>query len=296
MPSNLLRMKAKLNIIRAGTYASIQDNGRNAHVQYGVPESGFIDKKAAQKLNKLLGNEINDAVLEWTQIGPQVQFTESSQIALSHTSPTTTLNGNRIRAQKIIEVPKNSLLNLGNNPNVIYAYLAIKKGFKTDRVLQSRSFQIGITPYDTIQTNEVLYYLPNKSKKSFFTKPSFELHQSFADNLARIIDCYKGPEYTLLNKQQQSELEQYFTLSNKRNRMGLQINEQVPNQIPTMLSVPIMPGTVQLTPSGKLIVLSKDCQTTGGYPRILHLSEKALAQLSQTLQNVRFRFNIIEYT
>jgi allophanate hydrolase subunit 2 len=42
-----------------------------------------------------------------------------------------------------------------------------------------------------------------------------------------------------------------------------------------------LPGTVQLTPSGKLIVLMKDGQTTGGYPRILQLSDKSISILAQ---------------
>ena len=43
----------------------------------------------------------------------------------------------------------------------------------------------------------------------------------------------------------------------------------------------MLPGTVQLTPSGRLIVLMRDCQTTGGYPRVLQLTEKAISILSQ---------------
>ena len=52
-----------------------------------------------------------------------------------------------------------------------------------------------------------------------------------------------------------------------------------------------MPGTVQLTPSGKLIALMRDCQTTGGYPRVLQLSDYAINILSQknTGNQIKFR-------
>ncbi|WP_368736183.1 hypothetical protein [Algibacter sp. L4_22] len=30
----------------------------------------------------------------------------------------------------------------------------------------------------------------------------------------------------------------------------------------------LIPGTVQLTPSGEIILLMRDCQITGGYPKI----------------------------
>ena len=288
-------MKAKLTVIQAGTFASIQDKGRRSFAQYGVPVSGFIDQKAARKVNKLLGNSAKAAVLEWTQIGPELQFSKPSQIVISETSPKTTLNGHPIRAQEIIHVPENSILNLGYNHHVVYTYLAIKSGFKTERILGSRSMQKGITPYGAISTNTILHYSSKKGKTPLFTKPSFDLPLPLEDKLARVIDCYPGPEYVLLDDKQKTALEGYFTLSNQRNRMGMQLNELLPNHLPSMLSAPIIPGTVQLTPSGKLIVLSKDCQTTGGYPRILHLPKKELAQLSQTIQNVRFRFNLVHY-
>ncbi len=288
-------MKAKLKIIHAGTFASIQDKGRSSYAKYGVPRSGFIDKKSAQRINKILGNKQNAAVLEWTQIGPILQFTKATQIVLSDTTNKTTLNGEPLRAKEIIEVPEGGLLNLGYNPKVVYSYLAIKEGFQTKRVLQSRSMQKGITKSDLLHSKSKLYYQAQQLKISFFKKPTFSLHQPFTDLLARTIDCFPGPEFDLLTEDELQGLEQYFTLSTQRNRMGIQLTELLPNALPSMLSVPILPGTVQLTPSGKLIVLSQDCQTTGGYPRILHLPEKSLAQLSQTTQNVRFRFNIIDY-
>jgi len=289
-------MKASLKVIHAGTYASIQDEGRFSYAKYGVPQSGFVDKVLAQKTNLILGNKPNNAILEWTQIGPKLQFDLPTKIALSGTSPKTTLNGDSVRAQKVIQISKGSILNLGNIHQFNYSYLAIHGGFKTEKVLKSRSMQSSITHSNRLELEDSLSYNSTKGKVRFFTKPSFDLPPPYLDTFARAIDCYRGPEYSLLDQQQQKALQDYFTLSNQRNRMGMQLVEQVPNQLLSMLSVPIMPGTVQLTPSGKLIVLTQDCQTTGGYPRILHLTEKALVQLSQTAQNVRFRFNIVEYS
>jgi len=40
---------------------------------------------------------------------------------------------------------------------------------------------------------------------------------------------------------------------------------------------------VQLTPSGKLIVLMRDAQVTGGYPRVLQLTDYAISRLSQKM-------------
>jgi antagonist of KipI len=40
-------------------------------------------------------------------------------------------------------------------------------------------------------------------------------------------------------------------------------------------------GTVQLLPSGQMIVLMADHQTTGGYPRIAHVISAHLPKLAQ---------------
>jgi antagonist of KipI len=51
-------------------------------------------------------------------------------------------------------------------------------------------------------------------------------------------------------------------------------------------------GTVQLLPNGQLIVLMADHQTTGGYPRLAHVSSTSLSSFAQLRPNdeIRFRF------
>ena len=61
-----------------------------------------------------------------------------------------------------------------------------------------------------------------------------------------------------------------------------------------MLTSAVFPGTVQLTPSGQLIVLMRDCQTTGGYPRIFQLTEAALNSVSQKFVGDKIRFKCIK--
>jgi allophanate hydrolase subunit 2 len=75
--------------------------------------------------------------------------------------------------------------------------------------------------------------------------------------------------------------------------MGYQLKEPIKNRLPQLLTSAVLPGTVQLTPSGKLIVLMRDCQVTGGYPRILQLSRKAINGLAQksTGDTLQFTFN-----
>jgi allophanate hydrolase subunit 2 len=47
---------------------------------------------------------------------------------------------------------------------------------------------------------------------------------------------------------------------------------------------------VQLTPDGRLIILLADCQTTGGYPRVLQLSFEALSVMAQLGPGAELQF------
>ena len=72
--------------------------------------------------------------------------------------------------------------------------------------------------------------------------------------------------------------------------MGYRLEEKVDNNLEPIITSAVLPGTVQLTPSGKLIVLMRDAQVTGGYPRVLQLCEFAMIVLSQktTGEHVQF--------
>ena len=75
--------------------------------------------------------------------------------------------------------------------------------------------------------------------------------------------------------------------------MAYQLKEQIPGHDVTMLTSATLPGTVQLTPSGKLIVLMKDGQTTGGYLRILQLSDRAISVLAQKREGNQMSFKLL---
>ena len=78
------------------------------------------------------------------------------------------------------------------------------------------------------------------------------------------------------------------------NRTGFHLVEILENNLSQILTSAVLPGTVQLTPSGKLIVLMRDCQVTGGYPRILQLTEKSINIFSQKIAGDTFVFSILK--
>jgi len=53
----------------------------------------------------------------------------------------------------------------------------------------------------------------------------------------------------------------------------------------------VSPGTIQIPPSGKPILLLGDCQTIGGYPKMAHVITVDLAVAAQLRAGDRVRFS-----
>jgi biotin-dependent carboxylase-like uncharacterized protein len=280
-----------LKVLKAGFYTTIQDKGRVGLASKGVPVSGTMDAYSADLANGILNNAITDAVIEITFGTGRFQFLEPTLICICGGDFFPKINNNLISNNKRIVIGKGDILSFGNKKYGVRCYLAVKGGFLSEVKLNSRSFYPNITRKTRIQNNDEIPYLPffediNPSKSSIkVNKTHFE---------STILKCYKGPEFYLLNVHQQKEITtQIFTISAHNNRMGYKINEEINNHLPQILTSSVLVGTVQLTPSGKLIVLMRDCQVTGGYPRVLQLTENSVNVLAQKTTNDSFQFSII---
>ena len=66
--------KAYFEIIRPGIHSTLQDLGRNNQYHIGIPFSGSMDKRNYLISNKLVGNKLNEASLEFAYQGPLMKF------------------------------------------------------------------------------------------------------------------------------------------------------------------------------------------------------------------------------
>ncbi|WP_430408744.1 biotin-dependent carboxyltransferase family protein [Kordia sp.] len=278
-----------LEILQPGLYTSIQDLGRFNYRNYGVPVSGVMDEYHAKLANHILGNHENDAVLEITLQGPHVYFHEATQIVICGADLSPKLNRSDLRANIPINVSKGDELTFGARNYGIRTYLAVKNGFQTEKILESCSFYDGITQKSRIEKGDSIPYQTIKKQQLSNAKIGF--HPTvFNDNQLQV---FKGPEFDFLSKKQQKLLLEIPFSIGLNNRMAYQLNELLENNFPSIITSAVLPGTIQLTPSGKLIILMKDCQTTGGYPRILQLDEASINRLSQKHTRDKIYFNMI---
>lgn len=280
-----------IKVIHPGFYSSVQDLGRFGYQQFGVPYSGVMDRYAASLANYLLGNPKASAVIEMTMTGATLEFLIPTNICVSGADMSPLLNTTNIPMNKSIPVKAGDRLSFGTLKSGFRSYLAISGGINTEAVMTSRSMYRGITDSFKLNKNDVLP-IPNASILGSYA--SVRVQSEYISS--EYIEVFKGPEFDQLSASEIKKLKStIFTVSKDHSRMAYQLEQTIENTLMPIITSPVMPGTVQLTPSGKLIVLMRDCQTTGGYPRILQLKASSMDILAQKFTGQTLSFKLLNY-
>ncbi len=284
-------MDSNILILSAGMRTSIQDLGRKGKRCYGVPISGAMDKFSAILANKLLNNDKGLPVMEITLIGPKIYFEDCTLIVITGANISPMLNGEPIEINIIYSVKLGDILSFGKLIYGSRSYLGIKGGFQTENSLNSFSQFEGITKNRIVNKGDRLK-ITNLDTELEVTSSKIKVENTHFKSDK--IEVTKGPEYNRLSKNQREYLfSEKFKIDTLNNRMGYQLkSKRMPLKEPEIITSSIIPGTVQLTPSGKLIIMMRDCPTTGGYPRILQLTDLAINQLAQKKTGDRFKFDL----
>ena len=266
-----------IKVLKEGLFTTIQDIGRFGYKNIVVPVSGSMDQTSAKLANLLLGNDESSAVLEMTLVGPTLEFMNDTYISITGADMNPSLNKQKVLQNKPLFVNKGDILYLSHSSNGMRSYLGIKGGFNSEKKLGSKSFYRGITKREKLIKND-------KIKFAKVTSSPMKMNKSINDfkiNRKNKINVFKGPEFDLLDSNSKDIIFNTDFTIGINNRMGYNLVEPIENSISSIISSPVMPGTVQLTPSGRLIILCRDCQTSGGYPRVLQLDKSSMDSLSQ---------------
>lgn len=284
-------MKMSAEVITSGIYSTIQDNGRYGFRDIGVPVSGFMDCQSANLANAMLNNPPDSAVIESAIVGPSIKFHQHTYVVISGAQCEAMQNEKKVVANTVLEINKGDVLKIGRIFSGKWLYLAVAGGFQTERILGSRSFYKDISAYEKLQKGQILELTGD------FPTIENRTHIKSADTKKiQSLEVYKGPEFDFLSKNVRHLLfSESFRLSAACNRMAYKMEKQTLIAAKEITTSSVQPGTVQLTPDGELIVLMRDCQTTGGYSRVLQLSDSALCRLAQKTTSETIRFVSVNY-
>lgn len=270
----------RLHFQKPGMFTTIQDAGRLGYQDFGVPIGGALDRAAMQLANLLVGNAVFEPVLEITLLGPSIQVEGSGQIAITgaHLSPM--LNGLPFPMNATVQIANGDFIEFGIAVHGCRAYLSVGGEWRVERWLGSTSplpsMREALLPNNTIRKGASL----KVNTRPFPNTLKIEVETQMKMNF----QVMQGPEFDLFAPDVIGHFfSNKFKVSAAANRMGVRLEDSLPGPLPNleMISSGIVPGTVQVTPSGQVIVLLADAQTTGGYPRIANIISADLDALAQ---------------
>jgi biotin-dependent carboxylase-like uncharacterized protein len=245
-----------------------------------------MDQESAWAANKIVDNDREESLIEITLKGPTLLFNDNYTISITGGDFNPLINDFPIKMYESINVKLGDILKINNTKNGARCYLAISGGIDVKSIFGSKSFLNNIFDSFSLKKGDeikVSKKIENKILK--WNRFKFKLNRS--------MEVFKGPELDLLGIKEKNMLFKNDFTVRTNSRMAYNLEEEIQIGIKSIISSPVLPGTVQLTPSGKMIILHRDCQTTGGYPRILQLNKNSLNNLSQIKSNEKIKFSLI---
>lgn len=293
-----------LEVIKAGIADSVQDEGRFGFQHLGINPNGVMDLNAMKVANALVGNELNEAVIEMSFPASTFHFNKPALIALSGAHFSVRLNGKNIPLNQPICVASGSELKFTKAVQGAWCYLAVQGGFELDNWLGSASTntkaKVGGVNGRTLKKGDVLFFRREKDNRETIIFPwganVTEFYNDESDSSQSSVRCIQGNEFDwLTRKSKQDFLKREFTISRESDRMGYRLTglslEKSGKQ--ELLSTAVSFGTIQVLPNGEPIVLMADHQTTGGYPAIAHVIGADRSRLVQAKPGEKLLFSFV---
>ncbi|MET3395158.1 biotin-dependent carboxylase-like uncharacterized protein [Variovorax sp. 1140] len=293
-------------IRKPGVLASVQDLGRHGHRQLGICPGGALDVLALTLANRLVGNADRAAGLELTMGGCELQFEADTRIAFTGDDFGATLDGVPLWPCWSVPVAAGQTLRLaganasGARKSGVRSWLAVAGGIDVPPVLGSRSTDLkagfgglqgrALRKGDRLPTGVSALDAAQRERRPFGIRgPDWGPAE---DDGAIALRVLPGPEFELFTLAAREQLwGERWRITPQSNRMGNRLEgaELKRKRSGDMLSSGVIPGTIQVPPSGQPIILMGDAQTTGGYPRIGVVIRADLWKLAQAPLNGRLR-------
>ncbi|WP_432719360.1 biotin-dependent carboxyltransferase family protein [Jeongeupia wiesaeckerbachi] len=257
-----------LTILKSGPQTSVQDLGRDGYAALGVPRGGACDPLSLRLANLVVGNDEGAAALELTLGGLVLRFDVATTFAWTGATMTVTLDGVALSPAHRYAAHKGAVLRFGFAERGARAYLALAGGVDVAPILGSRSTGLlaGIGGFQgrALRVGDVV-----RCGAIAPRAPGVAVAQAERGEHLRVLP---GPDWSLLDADAQRQLlGTPWQVALASNRMGMRLTgaSVALASASSLDSHAVMPGCVQLPPSGEPIVLLADAQTTGGYLRPL---------------------------
>lgn len=288
-------MSVQLRCVNPGALATVQDAGRMGYQRYGVPPSGAVDLFTFHIANALVGNDPDEAAVEFTLTGGSWTVEGGAcRVAVAGAFPVA-LNGTTLPAFRALDLMTGDQLKIGVGAGAARGYLAVAGGFDIEPVLGSRATHVrsglgGLDGKALAKGARLALRAPEVSDPPLALDPRLARHDPGA---VRVLpgpqdDCFDAAALHAF-------FAQVWRMHPQSDRMGLRLDGRALTHKGgfNIVSDGIAPGSIQVPGNGLPIVLLADRQSTGGYPKIATVVSADLPRLGQLRPGDTVRFEAV---
>jgi biotin-dependent carboxylase-like uncharacterized protein len=280
-----------IRVVEPGLFATLQDLGRPGAASVGVAVSGALDRAALRTANRLVGNAEDAAGVEVTMGGFRAVADRDAWVAVTGAWGPLRIDGHAVDPYQAHEWPAGAELHVDWSSRGARAYVAVRGGLDAPVTLGSRATDslagLGPAPLragDVIPIGAQLAGPVPVAPPSAWGAP----HDDEIE-----LELAPGPRADWFAPGALDVLfEAVWTVTDAADRVGVRLDgpELERTWHGELPSEGMVPGALQVPPSGRPTVLLADGPVTGGYPVIAVVTDAALDAFAQARPGTRIRF------
>ena len=285
-----LKENAVFKLVTTLMPVTFQDRGRLYQSSQGLSPSGALDQKAMANANRLVGNSLEQPVLEFTYGNARIKALQPSVIAFTGANLPITV---KTAKGTVFVFEKNTPLAIDEGDEIILgrplagfrSYMALRGGFKVEPVLKSASFDslsnLGPKP---LLGGDNIFIANNSALRPVLLSLDDPYSLPEAGDKV-VLDVVMGPRTDWFTEQSITMfLEKDWQVTAASNRIGIRLQSDAhlersrSDELPSEGTVT---GAIEVPANGEPVLFLRDRPVTGGYPVIANLVEDQIDLAAQ---------------
>ena len=273
-------MKVQLLVVRAGPLSTIQDAGRFGMLEYGISASGPMDRSGYFEAAALLGTAPEGGI-EFTTAGIELLVKEGRcRVGMAGGHFRAWHNDVELPWPTVVRVSAGDRLSILPGTAGNFGYLRFDHALGLPKVLGSLSTnsraRLGGLSGRSLQAGDTLDLLKADSGVTY--RPLVSIAGPIRVTWGLHAEAFSHTTRELFGQRQ-------FIISHRHDRMGVRLHDPhgvfAATRMLSLVSDPVVAGDIQILGDGTPVVLMRDHQPTGGYPRIATVTSADLDRLAQ---------------
>ena len=285
-----------VRILKGGMLTTVQDLGRTGYQSQGFSVSGVMDVRSFKIANLLLDNPENEAVLEFTLMGPTLEFTSETIISITGGDFRPQINGKPAKMYTAIYMHRGDILTFGGARTGTRGYIAFSSYLDIPVVMGSRSTnikcKIGGFKGRKLEDEDYIGFRAKRRYLPYYLSRSLDLNEFDQEKVT--LRVVMGPQEKMFTKEgRETFLNSEYTVTSEFDRMGCRLQREEPLKHigdGNIITDGIAFGSIQVPSNGQPIIMLADRQSTGGYSKIGTVISVDLPKLTQSVPGYRVRF------